>query len=263
MDREIVAAAIAEAEESGKPIAEVSLERIARRTGISRSTMFRRVRSRRALDEAVRAAGVDPGRRPGVRDRAIAAAAELVAANGVGALTVEDVARRVGCAVTSVHTQCGGREGLLAAVFERSAPLPVVEDMMSADPARFAEFTDGVRAIYTVVFDALAADVGVMEALVAEALAKPNGAVMGLVREQVLPRINTTIGGWLNTQVQAGRCADLSSSLLLPLLIAPISVHLITRKRLIAAGQPVPDRHTVIETMTGAFCAAVGFPGSG
>lgn len=263
MDREIVAAAIAEAGESGKPIAEISLDRIARRTGISRSTMFRRIRSRRSLDEAVREAGVDPGRRPGVRDRAIAAAAELIVADGVGALTVEEVARRVGCAVTSVHTQCGGREGLLAAVFERSAPLPGVEDMMSADPARFAEFTDGVRAIYTVVFDAVAADVGVMEALIAEALAKPNGSVMGLVRERILPRINATIGGWLHTQIQAGRCADLPSSVLLPMLIAPISVHLIARKRLIAAGEPVPDRGTVIETMTGAFCAAAGTPSSG
>jgi AcrR family transcriptional regulator len=263
MDQEIVAAAIAEAGESGKPIAEVSLDRIARRTGISRSTMFRRIRSRRALDDAVRAAGVDPGRRPGVRDRAVTAAAELIVAEGVGALTVEQVARRVGCAVTSVHTQCGGREGLLAAVFERAAPLPAVEDMMSAHPDRFAEFTDGVRAIYTVVFDAVAADVGVMEALIAEALAKPNGAVMGLVRERILPRINTTIGGWLHTQIQAGRCADLPSSVLLPMLIAPISVHLIARKRLIAAGKPVPDRRTVIETMTGAFCAAAGTPSAG
>jgi AcrR family transcriptional regulator len=258
MDAAIVAAAIAEAQANGQPIAEVSLDRIARRAGISRSTMFRRVRSRHALDEAVRAAGVDPGLRPGVRDRAIAAAAELIVADGVGALTVEEVARRVGCAVTSVHTQCGGREGLLAAVFERSAPLPGVEDMMAADPGRFADFTDGVRAIYTVVFDAVAADVGVMEALIAEALAKPNGAVMDLVRGRILPRINATVGGWLNTQIHAGRCADLPPSLLLPLLIAPIGVHLIARKRLIAAGEPVPDRHTVIETMTGAFCTAAG-----
>jgi len=258
VEQEIIAAAIAEAEESGQPIAEVSLDRIARRTGISRSTMFRRIRSRRALDEAVREAGVDPGRRPGVRERAIATAAELIVADGVGALTVEEVARRVGCAVTSVHTQCGGRDGLLAAVFDRSAPLPGVEDIMAADPGRFVEFSDGVRAIYTVVFDAVAADVGVMEALIAEALAKPNGSVMGLVRERILPRINATIGGWLRTQIQAGHCANLPLSVLLPMLIAPISVHLIARKRLIAAGEPVPDRSTVIETMTDAFCAAAG-----
>jgi hypothetical protein len=43
---------------------------------------------------------------------------------------------------------------------------------------------------------------------------------------------------------------------LIPLLIAPISVHLLARPRLIAAGQAVPDRHIVIEAMTSAFCGA-------
>src|SRR3954469_5492494 len=109
----IVAAAIAEAQASGEAIADLSLDRIAGRAGISRATLFRRIGTRNDLDEAVRRAGVDIGRRPSVRERAVAAAAELIVAEGVGALTVEAVARRVGCAVTSVHTQCGGRGGLL------------------------------------------------------------------------------------------------------------------------------------------------------
>ena len=46
-------AAIAEAEATGMPVAELSLDRIARRAGMSRSTIYRRVRTRRALDEAV------------------------------------------------------------------------------------------------------------------------------------------------------------------------------------------------------------------
>ena len=40
------------------------------------------------------------------------------------------------------------------------------------------------------------------------------------------------------------------SRCLIPLLIAPISVHLLARGRLTAAGQAVPDRQTVIEAMT-------------
>jgi AcrR family transcriptional regulator len=94
-----------------------------------------------------------------VRDRAIAVAAELIVAEGVGALTVEEVARRVGCAVTSVHTQCGGRDGLLGAVFERHAPLPTVERMFSAE--RFADLADGIRAIYTVIMELSDVDIGV------------------------------------------------------------------------------------------------------
>lgn len=250
-----MAAAIAEAEHSGTSVADLSLDRIAARAGISRSTIFRRIRSRQALEDAVREAGVDPGRRVGVRDRAIAVAAELIVAEGVGALTVEEVARRVGCAVTSVHTQCGGRDGLLGAVFERHAPLPTVERMFSAEP--FADLADGIRAIYTVIMDLSDVDIGVIEALFAEVLAKPNGAVSRLAGERIVPRIVATIGGWLADQARAGRCADLPASVLLPLFVAPVSVHLIVRRRLVAAGEPVPEKESVVDAMTDAFCRAV------
>ncbi|WP_102142976.1 TetR/AcrR family transcriptional regulator [Mycobacterium hubeiense] len=257
MDAAIVRAAIEEAEQTATPVAELSLDRIARRAGVSRSTIYRRVRSREALNEAVRKAGADPGSRVGVRERAVAAATEIILADGVAALTVEGVARRVGCAVSSVHTTFGGRAGLLAAVFERHAPLPIVEQLIQADPKRFSDFETGVRTIYTVVFDAVADDTGVLEAMVAEALGSPNGIGMAFVREQIAPRIAATVGTWLQEQIRAGHCIDLPLSMLVPLLIAPISVHLIARQRLAAAGQPVPDRQTVIDTMTTAFCRAV------
>jgi AcrR family transcriptional regulator len=258
MDSTIVQAAMAEAAETGISVAELSLDRIARRTGLSRSTIYRRVRTRQALDEAVRLAGGDPGSRVGVRDRAIAAATELIVADGVAAMTVEAVTRRVGCAATSVYAAFGDREGLLAAVFERHAPLPVVEDLLAADPAQFVDFQSGVRTIYTAVFDTVADDTAVLEALFAEILAKPNGIGMALFRDRILPRITSRIGGWLRDQIETGRCADLPLSLLIPLFIAPISVHLLARHRLVAAGERVPDRQTVIDAMTAAFCNAVG-----
>ena len=112
-------------------------------------------------------------------DRAIAAATDVIIADGVAALTVDGVARRVGCSVSAVHTAFGGREGLLAAVFERHAPLPTVVQLMTDHPERFTDFESGVRAIYTVVFDTVDGQqggTGVLEALLAEVLAKPNGS---------------------------------------------------------------------------------------
>jgi AcrR family transcriptional regulator len=256
MDTAIVQAAIAEAEATGTPVAELSLDRIARRAGMSRSTIYRRVRTRRALDDAVRAAGGDPGSRVGVRDRAIGAATELIVADGVAALTVEAVTRRVGCAATSIYAAFGDREGLLAAVFDRHAPLPVVEHLLTTDPDSTADFESGVQAIYTAVFDSVADDTAVLQAMFAEILAKPNGVGTQFFRDRILPRIASTVGAWLTEQIHAGRCADLPLTLLIPLFIAPISVHLLARPRLIAAGQAVPDRHTVIEAMTSAFCGA-------
>jgi AcrR family transcriptional regulator len=256
MDNVIVAAAMAEAEATGTPVAELSLDRIARRAGLSRSTVYRRVQNRRALDDAVREAGGDPGSRIGVRERAVATAAELIVAGGIAALTVEAVTRRVGCAATSVYAAFGDRDGLLAAVFDRHAPLPVVEHLLAASPPPFVDFESGVRAIYTAVFDSVADDTAVLQALMAEVLAKPNGIGMQFFRERILPRITSTVGAWLNDQIRAGRCVDLPLELLIPQLIAPIAVHLLARPRLIAAGQVVPDRETVIEVMASAFCGA-------
>jgi AcrR family transcriptional regulator len=190
-------------------------------------------------------------------ERAIAAATEVIVTDGVAALAVEGVARRVGCAVTSVYASFGGREGLLSAVFECHAPLPVVERLLSTDRQRFADLEAGARAIYTAVFDTVAADTEVLEALFAEILAKPNGIGAQFFRDRVVPRIISTIGGWLRGQIEAGDCVDAPLSLLVPQLIAPISVHLLSRKRLVAAGAVVPDRQTVIDAMTSAFRNAV------
>src|SRR3954470_3539809 len=124
MHPDLAAAAIAEAAERGVAVADVPLEGVARRAGVSRSTLFRRIRDRETLEAAVRGAGVDPGHRPTVRERAIAAAASLIVAGGVGALTVEEVAQRAGCATASLYAQFEGRDGLLVAVLEQHAPLP-------------------------------------------------------------------------------------------------------------------------------------------
>lgn len=253
MNDSIVAAAIAEAEQTGQPVAELSLDRIAKRAGVSRSTMFRRIRSRQALEDAVRAAGVDPGNKQAVRERAVTVAAELIVDEGVGALTVEEVARRVECAVTSIHTQFSGRDGLLVAVFEQYAPLPTVAAQIADGDERFQRLESGVRAIYTAIFDAIATDGGVLEALVAEALAKPNGAVMRLVREHTVPRIVDSVGEWLRTQIANGSCRDLPLTELIPLLVAPLTVHLIVRQH----GGDQTDPETAIDTYTTAFCRAV------
>ena len=62
---DVVAAALRAAENLGRDVADVPLIAIAREAGMSRSTLIRRLNgSRQPLDDAVRAAGVEPGGRP-------------------------------------------------------------------------------------------------------------------------------------------------------------------------------------------------------
>src|SRR5918999_658278 len=139
---DIVEAATEAAAASGRDVADVPLDEIARRAGISRATLFRRIGSRQALDDAVRAAGVDPGGRPEVRARATAAAADLIEEGGLAALTLEAVAARADCSVPALYSQLGGREGLLAAVFDRYSPPPRLVQFFSTESPGLEE---GIR----------------------------------------------------------------------------------------------------------------------
>src|SRR5262245_57557183 len=133
------------ARESGRQVAAIPLEEIAGRLGVSRSTLYRRIGSREALHAAVRAAGVEPGEQPDVRERATRAAAAIVRSDGLGALTLERVATVAGCSVPALHQQLGGREGLLTAIFERYHPLVPVERFLQTPPATFRDGVHGIQ----------------------------------------------------------------------------------------------------------------------
>ena len=252
---DIISAAAQEARESDRDIADVSLDAIARRVGISRSTLYRRIGSRQALDDAVRAAGIDPGSRPDVRERAVVAAAELIRRGGLKALTLNAVAARAGCSLPALHSQLGGREGLLAALFDRYSPLPRIERMFGAGPA---SFRDRVRAIYAAIFDAATAEPALLRALLADVLARPDGPTARHVTESYLPRLLGGVGRWLAAEVAAGRCRPLPLPLLLQLLGGPMALHVASRglaERV--SGLTPPPRDQVIDLLTDAYCRAV------
>ena len=254
----IVEAALAEAAAQGRDPADVPLEDVARRAGLSRATLYRRVGSRRALDDAVRASGVDPGGQRSVRDRATEAAAALIAEEGLGVLTLDAVATRASCSLPALYDQFGNREGLLTAVFERYSPLLRFEGILAGSPPAFQ---DGVRAIYAAAFDAATAQPRMLAALLAEVLTRPRGELARLVRTRFAPRALGVVGGWLAGEVAAGRCRPLPLPLLIQLLIGPMLLHASTRglvEDLFRA--PPPPRDEVIETLTAAYCRAVALP---
>src|ERR1700742_3201869 len=147
---ELVQAALRAAEKRGKDVADVPVLAIAREAGISRSTLLRRLGgTRAALDEAVRAAGVDPGGQMPVRTRALTAAATLISESGLAAATLEAIAGRADCSVHSLYMAFGGRDELLRLLFERHSPIPDLEDVL--DTA-----TDDLTATVQRIYQALA-----------------------------------------------------------------------------------------------------------
>jgi len=118
-------------------------------------------------------------------------------------------------------------------------------------------FEDQVRAVYGVFFDVAVRRGAVGGALFAHAAGRPDGPVADFVRETVVPRVLGSIGGWLTEEARKGNCRELPRDLMIPLLLGPFALHMLSRSMIERAGGQLPDRATVIDTLTEAFCRGV------
>ncbi|MFF4986400.1 TetR/AcrR family transcriptional regulator [Streptosporangium saharense] len=256
---DLVDAALRAAERLGKDVADVPVLAIAHEAGISRSTLLRRIGgSRHALDEAVRAAGVDPGGQRPVRERAIEAGAQLIGTHGLAELTLEAVAAQAGCSVHSLYAAFGGRDELLRAIFETHSPILDVEKVVRGPHADLGET---VNRIYRLLAEALGREPRVIPAMFAEALARPGEPTLRALQQHFAPRMLAGLGAWMAEEVSMGRIRDLPLPLLMHQMIAPALVHFVTRP--IVEQVPGMDLPSVEETcrmFAEAFLRAVSTP---
>jgi AcrR family transcriptional regulator len=245
------------ASELGKDIADVPVIVIARHAGVSRSTLLRRLGgSRAALDEAVRARGLDPGGAPPVRTRALDAAADLIAENGLSAATLEAIAARAECSVQSLYAIFGTRDGLLRTVFDRHSPLLDIEEFLAED---HVDLPATVRRLYALVADSLSRQPRVAPAMFAEAFARPTSPAMQTLLNYKGPQVLAVLGHWLTTEIEAGRIRDLPQPLLVQQLLAPMVVHMMLRpNEANLPGVDLPDIDTVCDVFTDNFLRAAG-----
>lgn len=253
---ELVQAALRAAEKRSKDVADVPVLAIAREAGISRSTLLRRLGgTRSALDEAVRAVGVDPGGQLPVRARALDAAAALISESGLAAATLEAVATRADCAAHSLYMAFGSRDELLRIVFEHHSPIPDFEDVLDTAGD---DLTPTVRRLYQALAAALGREPRVAPAILAEIFARPASQTVQTLAQHAAPRMLDVLGTWLNTQVQQGRIRDLPTPLLIQQLMGPMVMHMLNRPALsTVAVIDLPDIESTCEVFTANFVRAV------
>jgi AcrR family transcriptional regulator len=248
----LVAAAIRAAEQSGKDVADVPLATIARSAGVSRSTLVRRLNgSRRALDDAVRATGVDPGGRP-VRERAIQAGAWLISERGLATATLDSMADAAGCSVHSLYAIFGTRDELFAAIYERYSPFQDVV-RLGADPSASLEKT--VAEFYRTTAATLTREPRVAAAMLSDLLGNPRG-IAARIFARYFPRVRASLGGYLEAQVRAGRIRDIPVPLQMQQLMGPLLAYVLMRS---AVAEEV-DLEQACAAFTSAFLRAVAMP---
>jgi AcrR family transcriptional regulator len=254
---DLVRAAIRVARQRAEDVADVPLRVLAEAAGISQSTLVRRIGgSRRALDDAVRAAGVDPGGRRPVRQRAVEAAAWLISERGLAAATMEAVAAAAECSVHSLYAVFGSRDELLTASYENYSPILDVERLMSRPSD---SITETVTYIYRALAASLTREPRVAPAMLAEAFSRPDGAA-SRVLQRYFPRVLDSVGAWLVAQAQAGRIRPLPVALLIQQLVGPLVVHLFTRPVMTRLGHDLPDTDETCALFAEAFVRAVAVP---
>lgn len=241
------------------PLADRSMDDIARALGITRMTLYRRAGSRQNIVERLAELGIDTSGEPGTRERVIEATGDLLRERPLAELTLEVVAERARCSLPAIYAQFGNRQGVLKATFERYSPLPVVERLMtSGEVSPDTSLRHDVRAIYGAVFDQVAPRWPVLRAFIAEVLRDPGSDVGSLFREWYLPRVTEIIAPTLRRHAERGALRPLPTLLIAQEFVGPLMLHVATRAFLQDyIGLEPPDRDTTIDTLTDMFCRAV------
>jgi AcrR family transcriptional regulator len=253
---EVIDAALRAAETLGRDVADVPLVAIAREAGMSRSTLVRRLNgSRQLLDDAVRAAGVEPGGRPPVRERAVQAAAALISARGLATITLEAVAAQADCSVHSLYAVFGGRDELMRAVFDRYGPIVDLDEVVAQPDAELGET---VHRIYRLLAEVFSREPRVAPAMLAEGLARPTEPAVQALLQYHVPRLLAGVGQWLTAEIAAGRIRDLPLPLLIQQMLAPIAIHTMIRPAAVHIPEiELPELDQACEVFADAFLRAV------
>jgi AcrR family transcriptional regulator len=253
---DVIHATLRSAEQLGRDVADVPIVVIAHALGVSRSTLLRQLGgSRRALDDAVRDLGVDPGGRPPVRLRALEAAATLIGSGGVASATLEAIAVAADCSVPSLYATFGGRDALLEAVYDRYIPALDATALLGSSTAGL---TETVRILYQELAELCSREPRVLSAVLVETLTRPAGPGAAVLIEHGALRMIATLEDWLNGEVTAGRIRDLPRPVLIQQLISPVLVHAVMRPGLLNFPHvTLPDLHTSCQTLADAFARGV------
>lgn len=245
---------------STTPLAEMSMEAIARDLGMTRMTLYRKAGTRDQLVAALGEVGINAARLPDVHERVVSATVDLLRERPIGELTLDLMASRAHCSLPAIHARFGGRQGVLKAVIERHSPLftvkEIVEREMGSDPV---DLRHDIFLLYATLFGKLSREWPVLRAFIAEVLRDPESEVVTAFRDWYLPQARAVIVPLFERHMEHETMRRLPVPMVAQLLVAPMALHVASRDVLRnQLGFDLPDPEATIEIFTDMFCRAVG-----
>jgi len=217
---------------STSPSPSPSMDELAAAAGVSRAALYSLFGSRAALLEAI---GADVP--PSVADRVLAAAGELVADRGLAGLSLDEAAARSGVSRATVYRLYPGKAALFRAVV--AAHLPIEESV----------------GIMAAVGDLPPKQVMPMLGRTLARREEETEAVL----EEVL-QSTKALTGYLEQQMAAGRLRPMDPLLAMQAFLAPVMLHIVSRRLIEEYGLTTVPVEEAIDEFTAAWLRAMAPP---
>jgi AcrR family transcriptional regulator len=192
--------------------------------GVSRASFYRAFESRDALLETLNVAP-----EPDARERVLGAAFEMVGANGLAALSMDELAERAQVSRATLYRLFPGKSSIFTSLLYAYSPLEPVTALLAAmvDEPPDVVMPEIAREVYRTVFAGGESRIGLLRTIFFE--------VSGLAPDteeaarDVIGKLVGTLALYLVGQMSAGRVRAMSPLLALQSFIGPIFFHLMTR----------------------------------
>jgi AcrR family transcriptional regulator len=205
-------------------LAELSMDELATKAGVSRATLYRLFGSQQNLLQEL---GLEPP--PKVRGRILDTALELVGRHGLAELSMDELAAQAGVSRATLYRLVPGKEALFAELVRTFSPFEpiaaVLQAMGNRPPAEV------IPAIAQAMAAAMDGHMGLLLQLLFEFARHPDPDGGRATSEGAIQGIRTLplIAGYLDRQMAAGRLRRMDPDLAFQALAGPIVGHLLMR----------------------------------